>query len=68
MNIYPLCIILFLIFLTLKLAQAGLVATWSWWIVTSPLWAPFVFVFFVGIFFACTAYILACLGVSRFKR
>ena len=32
--------ILFLIFLTLKLANVGLVATWSWWWVTSPLWLP----------------------------
>lgn len=32
--------ILFLIFLTLKLANVGRVATWSWWWVTSPLWLP----------------------------
>jgi hypothetical protein len=32
--------ILFLIFLTLKLANVGLVATWSWWWVTAPLWVP----------------------------
>jgi len=35
--------ILFLIFLTLKLAGIGEVATWSWWWVTSPLWIPMVF-------------------------
>jgi len=35
--------ILFLIFLTLKLAGIGEVATWSWWWVTSPLWIPLVF-------------------------
>jgi hypothetical protein len=34
--------ILFLIFLTLKLAGIGEVATWSWWWVTSPLWIPLV--------------------------
>jgi hypothetical protein len=33
--------ILFLIFLTLKLAEVGPVAEWSWWWVTSPLWIPF---------------------------
>jgi hypothetical protein len=33
--------ILFLIFLTLKLAEVGPVAKWSWWWVTSPLWIPF---------------------------
>lgn len=28
----------FLIFLVLKLAEIGVVAAWSWWWVTSPLW------------------------------
>jgi hypothetical protein len=32
--------LLFLIFLTLKLAEIGQVANWSWWWVTSPLWIP----------------------------
>lgn len=32
---------IFLLFLTLKLAEIGQVATWSWWWVTSPLWIPF---------------------------
>lgn len=30
--------VLFLIFMTLKLAELGVVAKWSWWWVTSPLW------------------------------
>lgn len=30
--------VLFLIFLVLKLAGIGIVATWSWWLVTLPLW------------------------------
>jgi hypothetical protein len=30
--------LLFLVFLTLKLAEVGPVATWSWWWVTAPLW------------------------------
>jgi hypothetical protein len=34
--------ILFLIYLTLKLAEVGVVKYWSWWCVTSPLWLPFV--------------------------
>lgn len=33
-------IILTLILVTLKLAQIGLVANWSWWWVLSPLWVP----------------------------
>jgi hypothetical protein len=36
--------IIFLIFLVLKLAGIGQVATWSWWWVTSPLWIPIVLV------------------------
>lgn len=36
--------VLFLIFLTLKLAEVGPVAQWSWWWVTSPLWIPLVLV------------------------
>ena len=32
--------VLFLIFLTLKLAEVGPVQHWSWWWVTSPLWIP----------------------------
>ena len=33
--------VLFLIFLTLKLAEVGPVADWSWWWVTAPLWGGF---------------------------
>ncbi len=29
---------LFLLFTGLKLGEVGVVATWSWWWVTSPLW------------------------------
>ncbi|RQT68101.1 transmembrane Fragile-X-F family protein [Burkholderia cepacia] len=29
---------IFLILLALKLAGIGAVATWSWWLVTMPLW------------------------------
>ena len=35
---FGLGVILFLIFLVLKLGGWGVVATWSWWWVTSPLW------------------------------
>jgi len=34
--------LLFLIFLTLKLAGIGQIANWSWWWVTSPLWIPMI--------------------------
>jgi len=36
--------VLFLIFLTSKLANVGMVATWSWWWVFSPLWIPILIV------------------------
>lgn len=55
--------VLFLIFLTLKLAGIGQVATWSWWWVTSPLWIPIVLV--LGI--AAIALLLAGI-VNLFKN
>jgi hypothetical protein len=36
--------VLFLIFLTLKLAEIGPVQYWSWWAVTAPLWIPLLLV------------------------
>lgn len=30
--------LVFLVLLTLKLAGVGVVAAWSWWLVTAPLW------------------------------
>lgn len=39
--------VLFLIFLTLKLAEVGPVAKWSWWWVTFPLYAPLLVVLFL---------------------
>ena len=35
--------LLFLLFLGLKLAGVGQVATWSWWWVTAPLWGGLAF-------------------------
>ena len=55
--------VIFLIFLVLKLAGVGEVATWSWWWVTSPLWIPIVLV--LGI--AAIALILAGI-VQLFKN
>ena len=37
--------LLFLIFLTLKLADIGVVATWDWLWVFSPIWIPLVTIF-----------------------
>jgi len=46
--------LVFIVFLSLKLAEVGSVAAWSWWWVLSPLWIPFVaaaaiYVIIVGI-------------------
>jgi len=42
--------ILFLIFLTLKLGGWGIVATWSWWWIFSPLWIPIAIILLIIIF------------------
>jgi len=48
--------IIFIVFLILKLAEIGQVATWSWWWVTSPLWLPITFIFgFMGVIFLIVA-------------
>ena len=52
--------ILFLIFLTLKLAEVGPVAKWSWWWVTNPLWIPLAL---VGVIAA----IVVGIGVIAYK-
>ena len=41
--------IIFLVFLTLKLAEIGPVQYWSWWWVTSPLWIPLIIVILIAI-------------------
>lgn len=46
--------VLFLIFLVLKLTGKTVVATWSWWWVTAPLWgglAIVLVVFLIGLLF-----------------
>ena len=37
--------VLFLIFLVLKLTGKTVVASWSWWWVTAPLWGGFAMIF-----------------------
>lgn len=41
------CGLLAIVFITLKLAQIGPVAAWSWWWVLSPLWIPLALVILV---------------------
>ena len=45
---FPIFGILGLIFVTLKLAEIGTVATWSWWLVTLPFYGPIALV--LGVF------------------
>jgi len=71
-----LCGFVFLIFLFLKLAEMGTVATWSWWWVTSPLWIPIGLVLsivvialvFAGIVFLAGALLGKKRGPTRLRR
>lgn len=57
--------IIFIIFLTLKLAEIGPVQHWSWWWVTAPLWIPLVgFLVFAGIA-VVIAIVIAYIGYKR---
>lgn len=61
----------FLIFLTLKLAEIGPVATWSWWWVTAPLWIPLgiVLTIFLGVLvFAGLALLIAAISGKKVVR
>lgn len=43
--------VLALIFIGLKLAEVGVVASWSWWWVLAPLWVPSaIFLTLAGVF------------------
>jgi hypothetical protein len=49
--------ILFLIFLTLKLAGIGEVATWSWWWVFSPILIPLAIILIILLIVGIATYI-----------
>ena len=50
--------ILFLIFLVLKLGGWGIVATWSWWWIFSPLYIPILIILFLYIIFLLFVFII----------
>lgn len=53
------CGLLAIVFIALKLAGIGAVATWSWWWVLSPLWIPFALVLVIAIL------AVICIAVSE---
>ena len=56
---FPIFGILGLIFVTLKLAEIGAVASWSWWLVTLPFYGPIALVLGVFLVVAIVAGIAA---------
>ena len=54
--------LVFIVFLALKLAEVGQVATWSWWWVTSPLWIPICLVIVLWLVFMIFCFISAMLS------
>ena len=58
-------IVLFCIFLVLKLAKIGEVANWSWWWVTSPLWLPVALVLPIVLVVMIIVLIIAILKPKR---
>ena len=60
---------LFLIFLVLKLAEIGQVATWSWWWVTAPLWGVFALICgILGIGLIVSLFVVLIASLFRKKR
>lgn len=64
-----LCVLVFIVFLVLKLVGVGVVATWSWWLVCLPLFIPLLFALAVfvisGGLFVLLASVLAVFGGRR---
>lgn len=57
---FPLCSVLFVLFLALKLTGH---IDWSWWWVTAPLWGPWAA---VALFMAgASLCVLGCLGLAH---
>lgn len=50
--------VLFLVFLVLKLTETSVVATWSWWWITAPLWGG------VALFFAIWVLIMVIMLIA----
>ncbi len=65
-----LCGLLFIVFIVMKLAKIGVVASWSWWWVTAPLWAPTIAVLGIWAMLALVVGIFGAVsgGISHRRR
>jgi len=61
-----LCSLVFAVFLALKLAEIGVVAGWSWWWVTAPLWIPITLI--VSLFLIVFIVILLNSIINKFVK
>ena len=57
---------IFIVFLIFKLGEIGVVANWSWWWVTSPLWVPFGII--LGIFIIWLLLNLAIIFIEHWQQ
>lgn len=55
--------LIFIALLVLKVCEVGVVANWSWWWITAPLWAPITLVIGVG---GITLLIIAIIELIKF--
>lgn len=58
MEINRICMSVFVVLLTLKLAQVGVVQYWSWYYITMPLWLPGAILFATWLAISALIYIL----------
>lgn len=64
---FPILGIMFLILFTLKVAEVGAVASWSWWLVTAPLWGGFALVGAFALLGVAAVYLAALGNIMRGK-
>lgn len=65
---FSLFVLVFIVFLTLKLAEVGQVATWPWWAVALPLWGPFAVLAALVMVLAVVFLFLHLLGVVDLNK
>ena len=60
--------LLAVIFAVLKLCKVGLVASWSWWWVLSPIWIPLALALAISIVGVAVVYIMDLIGRKKAKK